>query len=123
MAAVLIPLGDTPSTANSLAAFSIVAVLDEVSYTIEFQWNNGDTSSGGAGFWYFSVLDETGSVRYSTGTKLTVGWPHGFYTTGRTPPGWIMLVDTSGQDQEAGLLDLGGRCQLYYVPAADLGAA
>lgn len=88
--------------------------LDGVTYTLELHWNARLEA------WFLDVGDVDGNV-LKHGIRVVVGWPLLFRAVDEDlPPGDLMAIDTSGQDAEAALNDLGGRVQLVYVEAADL---
>lgn len=83
-------------------------------YTFEFIWNDRDQS------WYCQIGDSqenllAGSVRVVLGKSL-----FGRYVNPNLPPGQFTVIDTTGQDQDAGLADLGSRVQVWYVTAAEV---
>jgi len=89
--------------------------LDSVTYTLRFVWN------ARANGWFVSLMDaEENPVLM--GRRLVVSWPIWGRFVGRplVPPGLFEAIDTSGQDLEAGLDDLGDRVQVMYTPEADL---
>ncbi len=113
--ALIIPLGDTPTSANSLPLFNIQAVLEAgVTYTIRPYWNVRGNR------WYFDVLDAQSinvliaSVPFSPGVGLT------FRITGRQPPGDFRAFDTSLTGTPPAFGDLGGRVQLVYQFTTEL---
>ncbi len=88
--------------------FAIQTTLDNITYGLEFLWN--DTSQG----WYLSLFDVDGNLIQS-GRKLTLETP--LCARGRTgaePPGLLVCFDTSGQQQMPGLNDLQSRVVLVY---------
>lgn len=100
-----------------LPFFDVQAVLDGVTYTLQIRWNVRASS------WYMDVLDEAGGtvVAGGAGHRLVANWPLGAYRTGRQPPGAFLCEDTSGQDLDPALADLGTRCRLLYFTASELG--
>jgi hypothetical protein len=103
-------------TRGDLPFFDLLMVLEGVTYTLECRYNVRD------GSWYMNVLDEQGVGVLQAGLKLIVNYPLGAYTTGRTPPGVFVAVDTSGQEREIeSQEDLGSRVQLWYFTAEELG--
>lgn len=95
--------------------YDFACELDGVSYTFEATWNDRD------GCWYLQMGDSaqnplTGFRRVLLGVLL-----FGDYN-GQTgvPPGQFQAIDTTGQDLDAGLADLGSRVQVWYWTAADI---
>ena len=97
------------------ARFTTQAVLDGVTYTLQFAWNVRLSS------WFMDVLDSQGIEVLQTGLRLVANWPLAAYTTGRSPPGAFVALDTSGAGADPALLDFGGRVKLKYFTAAELG--
>jgi hypothetical protein len=90
------------------------ADLDGGSYTIRLIWNGTDS------YWYVRVLDNIGQTVLMADRRLIADWPLWKELTVRTPPGFLIARDTSGQGIAPSLTDLGSRVQLYYASAADL---
>lgn len=89
--------------------YDFTADLEGASYTFELRWNDRD------GFWFLSLSSRSGE-QLVTGRKVVLGANIlGRATDPRLPPGAVLAIDTTGQDQEAGRDDLGGRVQLVYV--------
>lgn len=97
------------------AFFDLQAVLDGVTYTLQFRWNVRLEA------WFMDILDEQGVTMLLAGLRLVANWPLGAYNTGRQPPGAFVAFDTSGEGLDPGLDDLGDRVQLKYFTAEDLG--
>lgn len=100
-----------------LPAFDVTPVLDGVTYTLRFQWNTRDSG------WRLRILDEPGQVILMGDVRLVADWPLYLSRVIRTPPGLLMVRDTSGLGQDPGLSDLGARHQLWYSTAAEVAAA
>lgn len=103
--------------ANDTSFFKLNVTLENVSYTLEFRWNERDS------FWYMSVLNSDATLIYLAGHRLVADWGIGRSHVDRTPPGLFVLRDTArpiGTGEEAGFDDFGNRHQLYYVPFADI---
>ena len=95
-----------------IPAFDRQYALDGTTYTLRFRWY--DTDAG----WRIVTLDEPGQVILAGAVRMAVDFPLYLSRVPRVPPGYLLLIDTTGQGQEAGLADLGGRHLLYYIPAA-----
>lgn len=85
--------------------------LDGATYSFEFVWNDRD------GFWYMEVGDAeenllAGEIRVVLGKILLARFKGANY-----PPGLLICKDTSGQDVDPGLVDLGTRVEIWYYPA------
>jgi hypothetical protein len=111
MAAMLPLLTDLGATPH----YSFQCELDGVTYTFEVIWNDRD------GFWYMQVGDSTenplvGAIKLVLGKSLLQRFPG----NAALPPGFLTCVDTSGQQADAGLADLGSRVQVWYYTQADL---
>lgn len=109
MAVVALPLltDDTPH-------YALACELEGVTYTFEFLWNDRD------GAWYVQVGDGeenplTGMIRVVLGKSFLSQ-----YSDPALPPGALVAKDTSGQNVDPGLLDLGSRVQVWYVDSASV---
>lgn len=94
---------------NDVTHYDYSIELEGVTYQFEFRWNARDAS------WYLSVMTADGEPlllgrRMVIGSDLLVR-----LRDARRPPGQLFLLDTSGEDREAGQYDLGVRAQLYYL--------
>ena len=99
---------------SDLPWFDEQAVLDGVTYTLEFRWSER------ASRWLLSVRDGAGQATYVEGVQLVEGYPVVATRPAALPPGALILVDTLGQGAEAGQGDLGTRHHLLYFAAAEL---
>lgn len=95
--------------------FSFQATLEAVTYTVQLRWNVR------AQAWFATVLNEPGDTVLIGDTRLVANWPMNFYFTGRTPPGCLVVIDTSGAGEDPSLDGLGDRWQIWYVSSAELG--
>lgn len=103
-------------TRTDLARYSFDVDLDNLKFTFAFEWNDRDSG------WYFSITDANANALLS-GRRVVIGVPLiGIYRDTRLPPGELVAIDTSSQDQEAGLTDLGERVKMIYVTQAELSA-
>jgi hypothetical protein len=104
-----------PTLTDGTQAYTVTVRLDGVSFRFDFAWNER------GGFWAFILSDAAGEQLMRR--KVVVGLPlTARFVDPRLPPGDFIALDTSGQDVEAGLQDLGDRVQLVYLEAADLAA-
>lgn len=106
----LIPTGN-----GTTPFFDLQVVLDEVTYTLEFRWNER------LGAWFMSMFDAQGTTPLMVGKRLVVNFIIGKYDTGRPIGGMFIAYDTSGAGLDPAFEDLGSRVQLIYATAADLG--
>jgi hypothetical protein len=109
---IQLPAPQTPP----LPAIDVSPVLEGVTYTLHLQWNTRDSG------WRLRVLDEPGQTVLMGDTRLVADWPLYRSRIERTPPGLFLVRDTSGAGEDPTLDGLGGRWQLWYIPAADLAA-
>ena len=111
MATVNLPL--VPSIPN----YRVGTVLDGTQYLIDVRWN------GRASTWFmdFYQADET-PIRMGIAIVLGVIL-NGLCVDPAFPPGAMVAIDTSNQDLDAGLDDLGTRVVVAYFPVADILAA
>lgn len=111
-----------------LPFFDVVASLDGVNYTLQFRWNERGMRllSDGTeeeGSWFITVLDEPGQEVILGDVKLVVDWPLWRVRADRTPPGFLIAFDTSGEGIDPGLDDLGVRVVIDYITADEIEAA
>jgi len=108
--------------------FSKQVELDGVTYTLLFFWNDQDdsvvdgngNSTGGA--WYVTIAQADGTPILA-GIRVVVNYAVGgrFRNSGiGMPPGILWFEDTSGQELDPGLTDLGVRVTLSYIDAASV---
>jgi hypothetical protein len=106
---LLTDLGATPH-------YSFQCELDGATFTFEFIWNDRD------GAWYMQVGDGeenllVGATRVVLGTLFTARVRNSALFTGQ-----LQAKDTSGQNIDAGIEDLGSRVQIWYFTAAEIAA-
>jgi hypothetical protein len=90
--------------------------LEQRSFLFTFRWNARDDA------WIFDLATGDGEAILS-GRKVTLGMPLlARFRDARLPAGDLLALDTTGQDVEPGLEELGGRVVLLYVEAGDLPA-
>jgi hypothetical protein len=121
MIAVPLPAPQSPP----LPAFDVSAVLDGVTYTLRFQWQTDETGGLlGGDSWEIAVLDEPGQALLMGQFRIVPDWPLYRNRSVRTPPGFLLMRDTSGQGIAFGLSDIGqgARGQLFYLTQAELPA-
>jgi hypothetical protein len=106
-----LPAPQTPQIPD----FTIGVDLDGVSYTLRFRFDQEDA------YWYVRVLDDPGENVLMGDVRVVEG---ALYVARpvRTPPGFLVCHDTTGQGIAPGLADLGKRALIYYVTQADLAA-
>jgi hypothetical protein len=103
-------------TRRDLPHYTFEIDLDGKTFGFEFRWNTRDEA------WRFSISDASGEVLLA-GRKVVLGFPLIVrFRDPRLPAGDLSAIDTSGQDKESGLEDLGSRVKLLYTPNADLPA-
>lgn len=101
-------------TDTTLAHYSEQVELDGASFTLRFLFNDRE------GFWYFDLFDLLGA-RVRSGIKVTTGTPLlRLVANAIRPPGEIVAIDTTGEDVEAGLGDLGDTVTLTYTEESSL---
>lgn len=95
--------------------YSFTTQLDGVTFGLEFSWNaRGE-------YWSFVIYDAAGNPLVRR--VVRVSWPLlARFKNARLPRGELVAMDTSGQDLDPGLTELGdgARVQLVYLTAADL---
>lgn len=106
MSAVLIPI----TVEGPYFAFSVE--LEGITYQLVFRWNDRPQQ------WVIDVLDGGGTALVQ-GVRGVIDVPLllRFGPRADLPPGWLFLVDTTGQQLDATLDDLGSRVQLFYLPS------
>lgn len=106
MAVIEIPLR------NDLDAYDFSIDLDGKTYNFDIAYNTR------TGLWYLTISDSD-LVQLVGGLPLVVNSDlvNRFHRE-ELPPGFLMLYDTSGNNQECGKADLGDRCVLLYEEAA-----
>lgn len=97
-----------------LPNFEMQVVLEAVTYTLRIRWNDRLEA------WFMTLLDEGAETILIAGMRLVVSWPINAYRSGSKIPGVFILFDTTGQDLDPQLNDLGVRVKLYYLTSTDL---
>jgi hypothetical protein len=97
---------------SDLPHFVFQCDLDGQTYGFEFEWNERVSA------WFGSLLDVAGNPLIS-GVRIVTAFPlfNARSVSATLPPGKFMAVDTSGQDRDPGLSDLGVRVQILYYGA------
>ncbi len=100
--------------ASDVDHFAFTVELDGVTYGFEFLWSYRDSA------WYFGVNDAEGAPIVSH-RKAVVDLPLlSRFRRKDLPPGMLVLQDTSNEQIDPGLHDLGNRVQLRYFTLAEL---
>lgn len=101
---------------SDAAYYDLQIQLEGVTYTLEFRWNVR------ASAWFMNILDAQGVNMIRAGLRLVTNFPLWPYGASRTPPGALIVVDTTGSgDADPDLDGLGDRWQLLYLTAAEIG--
>jgi len=96
--------------------FEQVLTLDGLPYVFRYRWAER------AAAWSLDVFDGADTALVA-GVPLLIGADLlRQHNDPRLPAGSLVVVDTSSSGAEAGMLELGGRVQLYYAEAADVAA-
>jgi hypothetical protein len=113
MIQINLPAPQTPPVPD----FTIVTDADGTSYALRFVWS--ETGS----YWYVRVLDETVQTVLMAARRVVGNTPL-FRTSPavRTPPGYFLVYDTTGQGLPPTLTSLGDTSILVYVTEAELAA-
>jgi hypothetical protein len=83
-------------------------------YTLALRWAGRDAR------WYLDIFDEDRTPVY-VGVAVVLNFPLAFRCASTLMwPGVLMATDTSGENAEPGLDDLGERVKLIYYDAAEL---
>jgi hypothetical protein len=85
---------------KNLPDITMALTLSQAEYQIGIRWNM-------RGGWFININDAAGGpITGQAAMVLGVDFFQGVRHDDRVPPGQLMLVDTTGQDLEAGFLDL-----------------
>lgn len=98
----------TLATRNDIGDFRYRVTLDDEIYELRFLYNRREEA------WYLDVLDVEG-LPLRMGLKLVVSWV--IMSRLADPRGWpgdFILIDTTGEDVDPVLEDLGARVQVQY---------
>lgn len=97
--------------------YRLVIPLGGTNYLFDVRWNSRDSA------WYISILTED-EVPIGSGLKLVLGArlgrhnPHPFFKEHT-----LVVLDTSGEDRDAGYDDLGARVVLVHVLVSTVGVS
>lgn len=101
---------------GDLPFFDLQVPLDDVTYTLEFRWNERASS------WFYSISDETGEIPYHEGLRVVVTWAQVAYSADRHPAGILVFIDTESFSRDIERMEeLGGRVKLWYYTVEELG--
>jgi hypothetical protein len=83
-------------------------------FVVTWRWNARD------GVWYFGLTD-VDSVPIVSGVRVVLNVDLlGGVSDSRRPDGPVVVVDSAGRADEPGLLDLGKRVKVVFIPRAEL---
>jgi hypothetical protein len=92
-----------------LPAYDFEVELEGALYRFELHWNARD------GAWFMSLYDANDEPLVA-GRKVVLGADLlGHSADPRLPPGALLIIDTSGANEDPGRDDLGARCLLGYL--------
>lgn len=102
-------------TDNSLPSLTEQVKLDGTSYILQLNFN--PRSAAGAGKWFITLADQSGNMLVGP-VPVVVNWGlFDRFVDLVDLPGSIIAFDTSGNDEDPGQFDLGGRVRLFYLEA------
>ena len=105
-----------PTRTDGTQAYSQAVQLDGIAFRLDFSWN------GRGKYWKVAIYDAAANLLLSK--AIRVGMPLlARYRDPAFPPGEMVANDTSGQDADPGVNDLGARVQLVYYTAAEMAVA
>lgn len=105
-----------PTRTDGVPWYDLSIQLDGANYFLEFVWNPREQQ------WYLTVSDANEVVLLSE-RRVGVGLPMlARFRVAGLPPGELVAIDTSGQNVEAGLTELGARVHLLYIENVSLPA-
>jgi hypothetical protein len=109
--AIVIPLP------TSVPSFTERVNLGGTTYTLSCYWNQRLST------WFLDLDDAEGNP-IIVGRALVIDFPiFGRFRVAGLPPGQLIAQDTSGQNLDPGLNDLGARVQLLFFSNAEIQAA
>lgn len=103
-----------PATSDEVL-YQQITTLEGTDYLLTFALNLRDS------YWYLDIADQDG-VPIVSNIKIVVAWDLLKRCTDiRRPPGVLLAVDLTGSGLDPGPTDLGGRVELRYLTAAEVG--
>lgn len=102
-----------PTRTDGVPHYTFTCELEGQTYLFELLWVDRSAS------WHMTIADVDGTPILSSRRLVLGAFITRRFKDVRLPPGEFTLLDTSGQDEEAGLYDLGARVLLLYTEAAD----
>jgi len=101
-------------TRGDIGAYFFQVELDKKVFGLAFQFNARE------GNWYFDLQDALGN-RIRSGVKVVSGFPFLQRVTNlNRPPGEVIAIDTTGNDLDPDLADLGSKVLLAYEEEVSL---
>jgi len=102
-----------PTRTDGTQRYTVRLLLDGLNFGLEFFWNPRELA------WYVLLYDANGNQLLVR--KLVGGQPlTQSFGNQALPRGELLVIDTTGKDQDPGLTDLGARVLLTYIPQSDL---
>jgi hypothetical protein len=102
-----------PTRTDGIFHYSFQVDLEGATYELELLWV--ERTPG----WYLSLYAEDGTLLLANRRLVLGAFLTRRFKNPALPPGDFHLVDTSGQDVEAGLNELGARVLLLYTEGPD----
>lgn len=108
-----------PTKTDGTQAYGVTVPLDGVAYRFDFAWNARGQ------YWTALVSDSAGNPLVRRAVRIGTLFFARFRALNLTgyPSGEVLVLDTSNQDLDPGLTDLGARVQLTYLSADEIAAA
>jgi hypothetical protein len=95
-------------TRTDIEDYEIEVELSGVSFLLRFTWNYREE------FWYLTISDADANI-IAAGIKIVISKPLLLEVPGtEKPDGNLIAIDTSDENVEAGLTDLGDRVLLMW---------
>lgn len=95
-------------TRSDLKHYEFQIDLENITYTLEFGWNQR------AERWYMAIYNATGDLLLGDVILLTNVPLLDQYIDENLPPGRFILIDESGENKNPGENDLGNDVKLFY---------
>lgn len=102
-----------PTRTDAVPYYDFSIELDGATYQLELRWVERAAS------WFMSIMDADGTMLLASRRLVLGAFIMRRFKNPALPPGDFHLVDTTGEDIEAGLYDLGARVLLLYTEGAD----